>query len=167
MKPMSSKCWQESLQANLSQKSKRLAVVGIGHELRGDDALGVLIIRQLQQECLKSEHVLLVEGGSAPENVTGSLRRFQPDMVLLIDAVDMNQPPGSIEIVDWHNSRESAASTHTLSLRLFADYLCCELNCAVVLLGIQPLAAEFAMPLTHPIQVSVEAVANYLQSALA
>jgi hydrogenase 3 maturation protease len=164
---MSSKCWQESLQANLSQKSKRLAVVGIGHELRGDDALGVLIIRQLQQHCTKSEYVLLVEGGSAPENITGSLRRFQPDTVLMIDAVDMNQLPGSIEIVDWRNSREAAASTHTLSLRLFADYLCSELNCAVLLLGVQPLSAEFDKPLTQPIQISVKVVANYLQSALA
>jgi hydrogenase 3 maturation protease len=164
---MSSKYWQETLQVILKQKNKRLIIVGIGHELRGDDAVGIEIIRKLQQDCSHSASVLLLNGGSAPENITGSIRRFAPDNVLLIDAVDMSEAPGSIEIVDWSNVDEVAASTHTLSLCLIADYLYSELNCTVLLLGIQPLQMAFDSTLTHPVQASILTIVEFLQNVLA
>jgi hydrogenase maturation protease len=88
---MSSKCWQETLTAILTQPNKRLAIVGIGHELRGDDGVGVTIVRRLQETCSGSDSLLLLDAGSAPENCTGILRRFAPDVIVLLDAVEMQQ----------------------------------------------------------------------------
>ena len=162
---MLSKSWQETLLPILEQTNRRLAVVGIGHELRGDDAVGIAIIRKLQQICPNSATLLLVDSGAAPENITGSIRRFMPDTVVLIDAVDMNQTSGTIAWVDWHDIRELAASTHTLSLRLLADYLRGELDCRVLMLGIQPEQTAFDTPLTVSVQASVSAIVQVFQAA--
>jgi hypothetical protein len=63
-------------------RSLRVAVMGIGHELQGDDAAGVLIARHLQSLLGPSEERLILCVGPAPENCTGALRRFEPDLVL-------------------------------------------------------------------------------------
>jgi hypothetical protein len=43
---MSTKCWKTSLSRLLNQstsENKRIAIVGIGNEMRGDDAAGMLV----------------------------------------------------------------------------------------------------------------------------
>src|SRR5688572_985737 len=93
---MSSKSWQESLSQTIKRLTKpdndsppRIAVLGVGQAIRGDDGAGVLLAQRL--EALGGHSGLLaVDGGPAPENFTGLLRRFQPDLVLLADAALMD-----------------------------------------------------------------------------
>lgn len=153
---MSKKSWQEQLQTILTPPSKRLAIVGIGHELRGDDAVGVLIVRKLQKTLKQTEQLLLVDAGVAPENFTGQLRRFLPTVVLLIDAVDMGKNHGTVAMIDLKSKFvEPIASTHSLSLHLFTDYFQRENDCAIYLLGIQPMSTTFEQSLSSPVQMSL------------
>ncbi len=71
----------------------RTAILGIGQELRGDDALGLEIARRLQKKLSGREDVLILLAGPAPENFTGALRRFAPQRVILVDAALMGEPP--------------------------------------------------------------------------
>ena len=94
MTPRSRASWHDSLARTLKQlrrlnRPPRLAVVGIGHELRGDDAAGVRVARALQSRFPTSDALVAIDAGSAPENHTGALRRFKPDLVLLIDAAQI------------------------------------------------------------------------------
>ncbi len=156
---MLDKSWQGQLQAILNQKTKRLAVVGIGHELRGDDAVGVMIARQLQEQVQERDNLLILDAGVAPENITGQLRRFMPDIVLLIDAVDTGQDAGMIAMIDLDSKLvERVASTHTISLRLFADYLQIEFGCAVYLLGIQAMQISLNHALSSPVNISAQGI---------
>lgn len=156
---MSRKLWQEQLRTILTAKTKRIAIIGVGHELRGDDAVGVLIVRQLEKHLEQADNLLLVDAGVAPENVTGQLRRFAPDIVLLIDAVDMQAKAGTVAMVNLDTEIiEVAGSTHTLSLRLFANYVQVELQCAVYLLGIQALSIGLGQTLTSSVQISMQSI---------
>jgi len=149
----------------LNEKTKRIAVVGVGHELRGDDAAGIHVIHELQDNLLPTDTFLLIEAGSAPENLTGQLRRFAPHTVLLIDAVDMGQPSGMIQYVDLEDKIiESVSSTHALSLRLFATYIKTEFNCDVHLMGIQAEQMTLDTPLSASVQSSTD---HIIQSFLA
>lgn len=162
-KPMLNKCWKNHLQTILNQKTNRIAVLGIGHELRGDDAVGIHIIRQLQRFSPPIDNRLLLEAGSAPENLTGQLRRFTPHTILLIDAVDMSQPSGMIQFIDlFGNIIESVSSTHTLSLRLFTTYIKTEFNCDVHLMGIQVEQTKLDTPLSTSVQSSAEFIVKAL-----
>lgn len=156
---MSNTYWQNHLQVILNQKTKRISVVGIGHELRGDDAVSIYIIHQLQQFLPSTENRLLLVAGSAPENVTGQVRRFAPHTVLLIDAVDMGQPSGTIRCIDLEsNIVESASSTHTLSLRLFTTYLQSEFQCEIHLMGIQAEQTILDASLSSAVQSSADCI---------
>ncbi len=124
-----------------------MAVVGIGNDLRGDDAAGLLVARALIERQTGNgaqSSMLALDAGAAPENVTGALRRFAPDLVIFVDAAfaDDAAPPGTIEWIDRHqttglSTAAFAGSTHTLPLHRIAQYLVAELGCEVALIGIR------------------------------
>jgi hydrogenase 3 maturation protease len=141
--------WQTELQQALTQATPpdrgiRVAVVGVGHELRGDDAVGLTVVQRLPPTCTW----LVVVGGSAPENCTGTLRRFGPDLVVLVDAADLRARPGFIQWLDSTQIDGLSASTHTLPLSIVAAYLTAELRCPVGVLAIQPASNDIGAPLS-------------------
>jgi hydrogenase 3 maturation protease len=143
---ISNNSWQTSLSRLLNQLTSesgeppRVAIVGIGNNLRNDDAAGMLVARELRhRECAADAgHLLVIQAGHAPENVTGELRSFAPDLILLIDAAEMRDVPGAICWVPIQSIQGMSASTHSLPLSMLARYLTLELNCMVALIGIQP-----------------------------
>jgi len=143
---ISNKSWQISFRQSLNQlasesgKPPRVAIVGIGNDLRNDDAAGLLVARALlHRECVAdASRLLVIQAGHAPENVTGELRNFSPDLILLIDAADMRDVPGAVCWVPIQSIEGMSASTHSLPLSMLARYLTLELNCVVALMGIQP-----------------------------
>lgn len=160
---MTVKTWQESLKADLQRLKKpeqplRLAVLGVGHELYGDDAVGVWLADRLAERASSRENLLSIAGGPAPENFTGCIRRFGPDLVLLVDAALMSLTPGETGWLDWQDTTGFSASTHTLPLHLLAGYLTAELSCKVALLGIQPASCQVGDPLSSSVQSCAESV---------
>lgn len=133
--------------------------MGIGHELRGDDAAGLAVVQAL----IGRNDLLVIEAGSAPENHTAKLRRFRPDLLLLIDAAQMNLQPGEIQVLDFDSLDGLSASTHTTPLTLIAHYVMAELDCEVLVIGIQPESTGFATPLTPKVQQAVREVCHELQ----
>jgi hydrogenase 3 maturation protease len=141
-------------------------VVGIGNELNGDDAAGVLVVRGLRHQLANQPHLLLIEAGLAPENFTGPLRRFQPDMVVLVDAAEMGEPAGSVAWVDWEEIGGLSASTHTLPPTMLASFLMSETGCRVGLIGIQPEHLEMEKPISSVVKSATKQVARVLATTL-
>jgi len=107
---------------------------------------------------------LVVEAGLAPENFTGTLRRFQPDLVVLIDAAEMALPAGEIACLDWSAAGGWSASTHTLPLNMLSAFLVSELGCQVMVLGIQPMQMEMDQPFSQEVTRAVDEVVAELQN---
>ena len=149
-----------------AEKPARVAVVGIGNELNGDDGVGVQVVRRLRARLGSRPDVLIIEAATAPENFTGPLRRFRPDLILLIDAASLDQTPGATAIIDWRDTDGLGASTHTLPPSVFARFLVEELDCRLALVGIEPAQLEFGQPLSPPVSAAaaglVESLAGWL-----
>ncbi len=185
---MSRLSWQDSLTAMLRslqrpERAPRVAILGIGQELRGDDAAGVVIARSLRAaeahqedrhkvtpEGLSAGHstwekppLLVLDAGPAPESCTGALRRFRPDLVLLIDAAQMDQAPGCVCWLTEEDISGVSANTHTLPLSLLTQFLRAELGCQVALLGIQPADNTFDTEISPAVCSAVGEVINDLQ----
>lgn len=154
---MSPPSWKALLQQWVTA-SKRLAIVGVGHELRGDDAAGLLVVRSVQS----TAGTLVVEAGPAPENVSSQLRSFAPDAILLIDAAQLGLSPGSIRWVEADNVSGLSASSHTLPLNLVMAFWQQTLGCQVALLGIQPTTTEFGAAPTPEVTAACHAMAVML-----
>jgi hydrogenase 3 maturation protease len=151
----------------LTPHPARLAILGIGQELNGDDGIGPAVIRALRPQLASQESILLIEAGPAPENFTGLLRRFAPRSVILVDAAQMNRPPGAL---CWLEAREAtgfSASSHTLPLSVLADYLEGELGCQVEVLAIQVKDTRLGAGLSPEVQAAIApAVQQLLERAV-
>lgn len=162
---MSNSCWSEQLAQKLValsaalSRTPRLALLGIGNELNGDDAAGVLAVRALRDRLASRPQLLLIEAGLAPEAFTAPLRRFKPDCVILIDAALLDEAPGTIELVDWQQTDGLSATTHTLPPSVLVKFIQHEFNCPVELILIQPEDIEFDHPVTPVVFKAVDSVA--------
>lgn len=167
---MSNRLWTEQLRQQMANLPRcdglpRIAVVGIGQELRGDDAAGVVLARLLR-EWPHSDTLQIVEGGAAPANCCGLLRRWQPDLILFIDAADLGEEAGAVRWLQWQDVSASAGLSHQFSLRLLADYLVQEVGCPVALLGIQPASTAMGAPLSTAVALAVTVTAPALFALL-
>jgi hydrogenase 3 maturation protease len=152
-----------------------VAVVGVGQELNGDDAAGVKVAQALlkRQRAGSSDaprpapfSLLVVEAAHAPENCTGAIRRFAPDLVILVDAAEMGDPPGTVRWLDWREAVGLNTSTHTLPPSMVARYLATELSCEVALVGIQVYDTALGAPVSPAVRRAIRAVAHGLATLL-
>ncbi len=127
------------------QGAKRIAVVGVGDELNVHDRLGILAAREI--EGLHLENLQVFYAGTVPESVTGPIRRYKPDAVVLLDAADMGARPGSVAVVQPEEIAANLLSTHALPLSVVMEFLEKDTGARVLLIGIQPdLAATGFSP---------------------
>jgi len=152
-------------------RDQKVAVLGVGNELDGDDAVGVLVVRELKSlvegsapACAPS--FLILEVGLAPENFTGKVRKFAPDLVILVDAAEFKEAPGYVEWLDWRDAQGFSASTHSLPPTLLAQYLIHELGCRVILVGVQPQQLIFDEPVSPAVQAVVQPLSRGLAAWL-
>lgn len=151
--------------------AKKVAIIGIGSILKGDDGVGVAVIEALRRssrQIKSSLPVKLFSCGTAPENFTGEIKRFKPSHILIVDAFDMGEAAGSIRIID--DERDPSAnvsfSTHALPMRVFIDYLRRCLHCQSIFLGVQVKQVEFAAPLSYEANKAVARISRLITEAV-
>lgn len=165
---MSNSSWSEPLRQVLANRNapnnntQKLALIGIGNELNGDDAAGVEVLRRLRNAIPEKSNLMLIEAGPAPESFTGPLRRFSPDWVVLVDAAQMQEPPGTIAWLEWQDSAGMSASTHTLPPSVLSKFLVHELGCQVGLLLIQVEQTDFDHPISPAVNKAIKTVSQEL-----
>jgi len=167
--------WQDSLSQKLKSKRPdsnrlpRICLIGIGNDLRGDDSAGLIVARELlaDKHFFSKPNLLIIEGGPAPENHTGKLRSFQPELVLFIDAAHLDEPPGAIRWIPLESIDGMSASSHSLPLSILARYISSEFGCQVEVLGIQPVQNELGTELTLPVRTAVEEIVRQMSNLFA
>jgi hydrogenase 3 maturation protease len=113
-------------------------IVCIGNPDGGDDAVGPYIAKKLSQELKKKKvDIEVLDVGVVPENFTGVIKDKNPEILLIIDAVDMNLLPGQIRIIPPESIGVMHVSTHGIPLSVYIKYLHQYIN-NIVLIGIQP-----------------------------
>lgn len=157
----------EELLLELLKDATRPAIVGAGSCLMADDAAGVMITDALVERFGSMPGRFAVySGGTAPECFTGEIKKFHPDLVLIIDAADMGIKPGEVRGIDPAEVSGVSFSTHMLPLKVMLDYLQKEIGCQVAIIGIQPECLEFGKEMTTEVKDTVELVTKSLKELL-
>jgi hydrogenase 3 maturation protease len=144
--------------------AKRVAILGIGNDLRTDDGIGPFIVNSIS---IEDPTVMVENVGSVPEGFARPLAEFGAERVILIDAADMRKPTGHIELVTKDRIGGISISTHSMPLSLLMMYLEQETGGKTILLGVQPKSIQFGEGLTPEIQVVAEWIIAMLESLLA
>ncbi len=130
------------------QNAKRIAVLGIGSDLRGDDVAGVLVAQQIEKSLKKNKKVKVFLGQTAPENLTGEIKKFQPTHL------NPDQIAGT------------SFCTHMLPTKVMVDYLLQSFKFEVITIGIQPKTLSLGSKPSKPVLTSAKKLSSTIANLL-
>jgi hydrogenase maturation protease len=129
-------------------------ILGVGNPLMGDDALGILAVQELRT--LQLPGVDVIDGGTEGLGLIPLMESYR--RVILVDAVPMGQPAGTIRRFTWD---EIKLSRHTRAFSLHqsdlsdALILAETLNCLppeVVIYSVQPQNTGWDDPVSAAVE---------------
>lgn len=136
--------------------AKKIVFLAIGSPLRADDAAGIIAAEKLLSQNLPDNFKVLI-GYTAPENLTGEIKRIAPTHLIICDAANSNLKPGEISVISVDDIEGAAFSTHMLPMNVFIDYITHDNPCKTLILGIQPETLEFGADMTQIVrEASIE-----------
>ncbi len=138
------------------QKNRKILFVGIGNLLKMDDGVGVYISSNIRSNDLVS--ALTVE--VSLENYIGKINSLNPDVLILIDCVEMNSPAGTSKLLDISQVKDITFNTHNISLKRFSDFF----KMPVFLLGIQPEKVKFGENMSYIVKEEADKIINVINS---
>lgn len=136
---------------------KDCAIVTVGNPLRKDDGAAVCLGRLLEHDI---NNVFITN--QAPENFTYKLIQEGYSHILIIDAAEMELPPGSSAILKREDLLEGEIVTHSIPIRFFTS-LMERLKREVLILGIQPKDRGFGQTLSSEVKQKVKKLAREIK----
>ncbi|WP_457612438.1 hydrogenase maturation peptidase HycI [Methanocaldococcus sp.] len=149
------KCWLNGC--------KKLAIIGLGNELKGDDAVGVYILKKFikEKEYLIKNNILFINAQTVPDFFLGIIKEFSPTHIIFIDCVLANKNPGEIILVDENSIKSYSYSTHTFPLEVIIKYIKKDSNAKVKIIGVEPKIIDFS-----PMSGEVREIGDYIYKVL-
>ncbi len=141
-----------------------LVFLGIGSELRGDDAWAKGLIEAVQG--LNDPQILAFWGSTAPESFLAPIARAHPAQVLLCDAGLIPGPTGSYALVLPEKEVEAFAFSHRLPLSFLADQIHQRTGATVHLLLMRPESLELQEQLSSVVETGLRQLWDELKRAL-
>ncbi len=159
---------KKTLKSKLKE-AKRVAILGVGSDLRGDDAAGILVAGRFAGQGSKVKQRLkyrIFIGATAPENLSGQIKRFNPTHLVIIDAADLGKPAGQVRLIERQELDGISFCTHRLPLKVMVDYLVQSINCAAIIIGIQPKTISFGSRPSKAVEKAVAKVYSMIKEVL-
>jgi hydrogenase 3 maturation protease len=143
----------------------KIAILGIGNELRRDDGVGLAVVDRLSS-FIDDPSVVVLNCQHVPENFTGYVKRIKPTCVVLVDSADFGASPGEARIFQLNDLEGSSVTTHKASLLALGEYLQSEINCNIFVIGIQPANCDFGSGLSPVARRASIVVADLISTAI-
>lgn len=144
----------EDLNELISQKDKKMLFVGIGNLLKMDDGVGVYISNRIRNtDTIES---LTVE--VSIENYIGKINSLNPDILVLIDCVDLKKVPGTFKLLSLRQIHDITFNTHNISLKRLSEFF----MMPVYVLGIQPEKIDFGEKISYLVKNVANRIINQI-----
>jgi hydrogenase maturation protease HycI len=139
-------------------RGKRTVILGVGNLLQGDDAIGPSLVDLLHGRV----EATLINAGEVPENYLSSIRAAQPEVVLIIVAIELGAEPGCIAVLDADQLRAIGNFTRNPGLAFLAVMIQDGTGAEVLMVGIQPEWTTFASGLSNPVNKTLQTLEELL-----
>jgi hydrogenase 3 maturation protease len=140
-----------------------VALVGVGHPMRGDDYVGSFITKTLIDE-VRVKDVILFNAEDRIEFMVSKIAASNPKHVILIDACDMNLKAGQVGLIQLADIDYPFFTTHGIPLKLLASKLLP--NAETWILAIQPERMEFNGGLSPAVLDAATSIADFVVETL-
>ncbi|MBD3185416.1 hydrogenase maturation protease [Candidatus Bathyarchaeota archaeon] len=163
--------------------TRKLAIIGIGADLREDDAVGNYLARALVNDVqemardmevtityapgeeLAGSNLLILNASVVPEQYITTVMEFNPDTMIIVDAAQMGDEalPGDLAFIAEDEIDMVTGSTHTLSLNHFTGILKKLGSTArVVIIGVHPARLDYGEDLSAPVNSTLTFLKDFL-----
>ncbi len=149
----------------VAERSKRLAVVGMGNLLMSDDGVGVHVLNKLREK--PPEGVELIDAGTAVLHTADCLRGV--DHVVVVDAFKAGQKPGTIYLMSGDDVLENdySLSVHSLGLKTALRFLAeGDESIDWTVVGVEPETLEQGMQLSQAVRESVSGAVRTVENLI-
>ncbi len=147
---------------------KKIAVVGVGNILMGDEGAGIRVINELEKRGY-SQKVDLIDAGTAFFDIVPELKQY--DKVIIVDVTRGGQKPGTIyrfELNDVESQNEISLSVHDIgvlqSFRL--ESIMSDIPDEIVFFGIEPYQIKISMELSPVIKGTINRLVDRVAQEL-
>jgi hydrogenase 3 maturation protease len=159
---------RNKLKSNLDG-AKRIAILGVGSQLRADDNAGMLIAQELERseaQINKAVDLKVFLGHTAPENLSGEIKKFEPTHVIIIDTADIGKKPGEVAVFGPEDSGGISFSTHKLPIKVLAHYLTQSMDCRIIIIGIQPKTLDFGKNVSREVIALIKEISKEIKDVM-
>jgi len=140
---------------------KKVAVIGIGNILMGDEGAGVEVIKQLEKRGCAGD-VELIDAGTAFFSIVSDLNRF--DKLIIVDVAKGGKKPGTVYRLKMDDIRSggSSISLHDMGVveSLKLESLVGMVPEEIVFFGIEPKNVELTMEISLPVKRKIAYVVD-------
>ncbi|MFO8079004.1 MAG: hydrogenase maturation protease [Armatimonadota bacterium] len=113
---------------------RKIVLMGVGNEVRGDDAFGVMLGERIEH---RIEPTVFVTH-DLPEDYAVKAADLKPDVVIVLDAIDFHGEPGEVHLVAAKDVPPTPGVTHRPSLEMMARFIELDAGAETWVLGVQP-----------------------------
>lgn len=144
----------EELGKLLSDKNKRILFTGIGNILKSDDGAGVYISNRI----INRDNIEAITVETGIENYIGKINSIAPDILVIIDCVDMKLPPGRFKLLEVNQIQDLTFNTHNISLKKLSGFF----QMPVYILAIQPENIHFGENISYLVKDISDKIINQI-----
>lgn len=143
-------------------------ILGVGNPLMGDDGVGVLAVQQMLSRPDLPTGITVLDGGTAGLGLIPLFEQYH--RVILVDAVEMGERPGTIRRFAWDevrpHERGRALSLHQSDLNealALAEALHC-LPPVLIVYGVQPQHMDWDQPMSDAVRRALPGLVEALMT---
>jgi hydrogenase maturation protease len=147
---------------------KPVLIIGIGNELRGDDAAGIAAVRKLKSKGVNNAHIIENDGDGA--SLIDIWHGY--DNLIIIDALSAGLEPGKIHIFDAGNQKlPKEALTHSSHLFGVSDAIetaraLNKLPEKITIYGIEGKTFELGTALSDEVNKAIDEAVKQIKSEI-
>ncbi len=154
---------------SIMQENQRIAFIGLGNPIKGDDGVGVYISDKLI-EITNSQVPYILSCYHVPANYLGKIVNYNPDYVIFIDAIfHPDFSPGDIVIIGSSKIQEvDSFTTHYQSYDTIIKFIETELDKQMdyIVLGINVTEIELNDPISSIVENSAEIIVSSIKKVI-
>ena len=128
--------------------------MGVGNVLRKDDGVGVYISTRIRE----SERIRSLTVEVSLENYLGRINSINPDILVILDCVDMNAVPGKSALIESGKSEDLTFNTHNISVSKLTGFF----KFPSFILGIQPSDIGFGENISYLVMEEADKIVQLI-----
>jgi len=158
--------WRESLRRAIADARNPIHLMGVGNELRADDAAGLEIASSLRRKLGTSPApgVNICASTPTPERLLSKLASAG-GRIVVFDAVEASARPGEVVFRSMADTKYGFFGTHNIPLKLVPGIE--EHLGDVLLVGVQPACLDVGCGLSEAVRESVKEIVSVVAEGVA